>query len=334
MKNINQKENIFIFVADSLRYDYTPESIKSEGTLLRGLAPSLHTPVSFPSLIISKDPRNHSVRGFEDEMSPALDTLFDYFENGSFYDNEIDPIRNQVLKNTPRPKELKEIEPPFAYVERAMDTHIPYGDMGHGNELQTHRDEKSETSVEKSRDLKNDYKKGVNSVENHFWSHVETLEERGLREDTLIIFTSDHGEMLGERVNGKRRYAHVHPMARELIEVPIVFLDAEIDKKQMRLIDVSETCLQITKNQSLQSDGKDIREESVKEGTTVVNGYVSYENKWKFAEGRWEPDSYLKLKKDILREDLRILANKKIGIELFGRPGKPRNSSDIENIDL
>jgi len=85
------KKNIFIFVADALRYDHLPESIASQGTVLKTLAPSLHTPVSFPSIITGRrSPENHNVRNFNTILNPEYETIFDRFERerSSYYDHE------------------------------------------------------------------------------------------------------------------------------------------------------------------------------------------------------------------------------------------------------
>jgi hypothetical protein len=321
-------ENVFIFVADSLRYDYVPESIAEEGKVINTLAPSLHTPVSFASLVTGKSPEKHSVRGFNDTLSSHHKTIFDFFENGSFYDNELDPVRNTVLKNTPEAKELEEIEPPFVYIERAMDTHIPYGEMGHGNELLAHQKEASDEA--RNRDVRKNYKKGVRSVEKHFWSHIETLKDRNLKEDTLIIFTSDHGEFLGERVNLRKRYAHAHPMHEELVEVPTVFLNKDINSESARFIDLVETSLKSTKNKSLNSDSVDLRRETPKKGKSLIDGYTSFNTDWKF-ENKWKPtNGRINLNLSVAREDLRMILSKFDRDHLIPRPGDTSKISDLD----
>jgi arylsulfatase A-like enzyme len=53
----------------------------------------------------------------------------------------------------------------------------------------------------------------------------DQIVERGLLDDTLIVFTSDHGQALGEWSNGGR-FGHGHPMCPENLETPIVFIGA------------------------------------------------------------------------------------------------------------
>lgn len=304
-------ENIFIFVADTLRYDHVPEDIAEEGNLVRTLAPSLHTPVSFSSLVTGKSPENHNVRGFTDTLNPSFATIFDRFENGSFYDNPGDPIRTHVLGNAPEAKELEDMEEPFVYIERAMEAHSPYNEIKHGNELDETKGENYIDSFDSDEEIRKKYKEGSKGVAKHFWSHVEKLKELNLYEDTLIIFTSDHGEFLGDRVNAKKRYLHNHPMAKELVEVPTVFLNEDVSANKMRLIDLPETCLRLLDKEGLKNEGDSIlRGETSSEGTALIEGYASFHTEWKYKEdGRWAPKRPLELKKDIFVEDLKIMKN-------------------------
>jgi len=53
---------------------------------------------------------------------------------------------------------------------------------------------------------------------------VETLEERGLREDTMIVFTSDHGEMFGDYNDMAKGNFY-----EEVIRVPTIVVPPEND---------------------------------------------------------------------------------------------------------
>jgi len=172
-------KNIFIFVADALRYDHLPESIASQGTVLKTLAPSLHTPVSFPSIITGRSPENHNVRNFNTILNPEYETIFDRFERerSSYYDHEDDAMRKNVFRNLPSSKEIEEMEEPFIQVERAMETHTPYNQMHHGNKLKTVPDGDYTRSFESDSKLEQKYREGVKGVEQHFWSHVKSLKK-------------------------------------------------------------------------------------------------------------------------------------------------------------
>ena len=126
-----------------------------------------------------------------------------------------------VLKKYARKVELTRMEPPFIWVERMMETHIPYGLIRHGNDLPSGEAATSNKTligvewlkeVAKRGNLKFEYRKGVSKLEEHFWFHMDSLQDRGLLNETLVIFTSDHGELLGERILFKKGYGH-GPMA-------------------------------------------------------------------------------------------------------------------------
>ncbi|MDY6766076.1 MAG: hypothetical protein SVW77_01805, partial [Candidatus Nanohaloarchaea archaeon] len=186
------KQNLFIFVADSLRYDYLPETVAAEGTVIPTLAPSPRSPSSFASLVTGKAVRSHAVRSFHDTLSPSHTTLFDRFEEGSYYDHEDDPVRKTVLQHAPPTKELAELDQGFVFFERAMESHFPYNEIPHGNPLKHQDMDAGELSQYSRRELRQRYQEGVDGVADHFWDHVQELEDRGLRENTLIVFTSDH----------------------------------------------------------------------------------------------------------------------------------------------
>jgi arylsulfatase A-like enzyme len=74
---------------------------------------------------------------------------------------------------------------------------------------------------------------------------LEGLEERGLKENTLVVFVSDHGEEFYEHGG----FEHGHTMYDELIKVPLMFsLPGEISpgkriSRQVRMMDVMPTIL-------------------------------------------------------------------------------------------
>jgi hypothetical protein len=76
---------------------------------------------------------------------------------------------------------------------------------------------------------------------------LEGLEDRGLRENTLIVFLSDHGEEFFDHGG----FEHGHTLFDELIKVPLIFslpgiipANARVDD-QVRLLDVLPTILDL-----------------------------------------------------------------------------------------
>lgn len=254
-------KNIYIYVSDALRYDHLPKSVSEGSKSIPTLAPAAYTPISFSSLVTGNDPRNHGVRSFYDSLE--TENVFDLFDNHCYYDHPEDAMCKNAFRDYSTSKEIEDMEEPFIYVERALDTHEPYGKIGHGNSIP------SETSDD--RDLEKRYNSGVESTEEHFRSHVEKLKDLGIYEDTLVIFTSDHGELLGEKKVFRERQGHNKPMCKELNVVPTVFVNHDVDFERMRLIDLIPTALSIIGKETEQSyDGVDLTEELPDKGYSML----------------------------------------------------------------
>jgi arylsulfatase A-like enzyme len=56
-------------------------------------------------------------------------------------------------------------------------------------------------------------------VDNHIGELMVELQERGLAENTLVVVTSDHGELFGEH----GLFEHTNSLYREVIQVPLIF---------------------------------------------------------------------------------------------------------------
>jgi arylsulfatase A-like enzyme len=94
------------------------------------------------------------------------------------------------------------------------------------------------------------YDGGVTVSDQYIGKLLETLDRLGLREDTLIVVTSDHGEDLGDR-SPPRPGNHGHALWDELLLVPLILFDPTREypiqrvPSQVRLIDVMPTVLDI-----------------------------------------------------------------------------------------
>jgi len=67
-------------------------------------------------------------------------------------------------------------------------------------------------------EMRRRYAVEVEYVDQYVGSLVELLKERGIYDDSLVIFTSDHGECLGER----SYFGHVQFLTNELLGVPLI----------------------------------------------------------------------------------------------------------------
>lgn len=330
-------KNVYIYVSDALRYDHMPDSIASEGNVIPTLSPAGYSPIAFTSMVSGKDPRNHNVRAFYDRID--VETAFDKFDNHCYYDHPDDIMTKQVFGNYVTAKELKEMEEPFFYVERALETHRPYARVGHGNEIPEEH--------EYDKPIEEEYKAGAEKSEEHFWRHIEELKEMGVYEDTLVIFTSDHGEWIGEEVLGKIRRDHNRPVRRELSIVPTVFLNYDNDEswERMRTIDIIPTALDIVGREPI-GDGVSLLQEQPDTGyamlqinTTplITTGCIwKYNGEWEIKSGKWKVDFATKFI-DFINPARKRLRNSKIGDWL--RPDveidkKEKDNSETEDIDF
>ena len=67
--------NIVIFVCDSLRWDYTPQSVIDKGITIKTIAASLYTAPSFPSIISGLYPPKTGIYNWEVKISNYIKGL-------------------------------------------------------------------------------------------------------------------------------------------------------------------------------------------------------------------------------------------------------------------
>ena len=90
------------------------------------------------------------------------------------------------------------------------------------------------------------YEAEIRSMDRSLGRLLAELDERGLLDSTLVVFTSDHGEEFGE--HGSQGW-HSHTLYDELLRVPLVFRfpgqrwAGRRVQRQVRLIDVAPTVL-------------------------------------------------------------------------------------------
>lgn len=94
------------------------------------------------------------------------------------------------------------------------------------------------------------YLGGVNHMDSCFGDILDHLKELDLLENTIIIFTSDHGEEFGEHNETFFYNAHAHSLYDELLKVPLIlFIPGNNNYKnitvshQVALIDIMPTIL-------------------------------------------------------------------------------------------
>jgi hypothetical protein len=224
-------KNIMIFVSDSLRWDYLPQSIAKRGVTFRTVASSLHTASSFPSMVTGLYPTGHGVYDFYGRLPANMISLMNlegyntslWNENTWMKDGSPDPTTLHVLLRQPKRVSLEDMAPPFIFLEDEKGGHCPYGwpyaDEGYKEWecirfLRDHAREGAERMRER-------YKQSIERSATVFETRMKTLVQRGILEDTLAIFTSDHGELLGEYGG---HFGHGEIACPEVVYVPTVFI--------------------------------------------------------------------------------------------------------------
>jgi arylsulfatase A-like enzyme len=123
--------------------------------------------------------------------------------------------------------ELDRLEEPFFGWVHYFDMHEPRnydrGDLGEHDE----------------------YGAAMGLVDDHVGSLLDALEDRGLREDTLIVLTADHGEALDDH----GYTGHGRQLYEEEVRVPLVFAHPDVESAtvadQVRTIDLAPTVLDL-----------------------------------------------------------------------------------------
>lgn len=240
-------DNLFVYVGDAVRSDYAPEPLLDSGLVFETAAASIHSPPSFASLSTGCHPPTHGVYGFDNRVTDGILTLFDLDVEETRFVNSVrdnpegtDPIFS-VLDIDPTNVDgpLDSLDRPFAVMERGPGGHAPYGDF-EGTAWEYFRTRGDAPA----RRFQEEYEAAVKADFALFERRLSTLAERDLLESTLVVYTSDHGELLGEG----GMLGHNGPMRPELIEVPTVFVhpslpSIHVDDRYFRHVDLLPTLL-------------------------------------------------------------------------------------------
>lgn len=235
--------NAYIFIADALRWDYLPESVRNRGIARKTIAASTLSPTSFASLTSGLYPPAHGVKTFAHQLPLGRNWLLDLDNlNTSFWQStNSDPIYDVLNQSQSKKQRVDTMEPPFINIERELLSHAPYG----------YTEEETDTSItagdfldDKSRNLeklRERYHLGAKRAGSVFEERLDILEDRGILDETMVIFTSDHGELLGEYAS----LGHIFPLVPEMVQVPTVFFHPDGEQPSLRgvlsHVDISAT---------------------------------------------------------------------------------------------
>jgi len=234
--------NVVVFISDALRHDHLPAALAEEGLALKTVAASIDTSTSIPSMVTGLRPPRHGVFSFNHRLPEATTSIFDLGDYDTGFYNAAGPEDglNSVLRHDELTR-LEALDPPFCYVERDHGGHHPFAGIGYDEGLEAFREEFS-GDVEKTRRT---YAAAIEASAERFRDRIRTLEERDLLEETLLVFTSDHGELLGE----DGWVGHLTPVYPEVVYVPTLFVHpglpdaADLDQPFMGHVDLLPTLL-------------------------------------------------------------------------------------------
>jgi len=220
-------DNVLIYVADSLRYDALPTSVSERGVTVRTAAASTYTASSIPSMASGRYPAAHRVWNFDDVL-PETPELLAGATAGTDLRNVWDHVEspaekppNRILRVT-EARTLNDVAEPFVLFVHDKGAHAPYD---YTNVPWETSREFFEHYAGRTEDLRGLYRRGAATTADRFLGMVDELRDRGLYQNTLVVFTSDHGELLSEPSRGGL-YAHGSPVCPELVYVPTVFMGA------------------------------------------------------------------------------------------------------------
>ncbi|WP_165351491.1 sulfatase-like hydrolase/transferase [Halogeometricum borinquense] len=170
-------------------------------------------------------------------------TVFDAFPNTSFHRNRGSLENVLGITGSVEDADPTELEPPFVAIERDLVTHAPFGERPE-DEDQRFDGNRAYFSERRSRStIVSEYEHASERAVERLEQRMATLRERGLLDDTLVIFTADHGEILGE-YGLMTHGSHVCP---ELVRVPTIFCTDEVtlDEQVISQADIVPTALSL-----------------------------------------------------------------------------------------
>jgi len=184
--------------------------------------------------------------------------------NVRFDPEESESVIVETLDTTlSSPELLGDIEEPFFVMERGPGGHAPYVRDSDGSNGKEYFESRSDASKSQFRQ---EYDQAVSEDVDWFFSRINELDERGILDETLVIYTSDHGELLGE----EGMTGHSLPMHPKHVYVPTVFIHPNLSRavrreSLVRHVDLAPTILSLIGSDSqnlVATKGRDLTENS------------------------------------------------------------------------
>jgi arylsulfatase A-like enzyme len=240
------------------------------------------------SMVTGLYAHHHGYLHWDAELDPSVDSLFGAFAQHGYEVGTFVFDRNYLFKDLPAANVIgtsETLDGAVAWLEEVRDrpfflffhnwaTHMPY-DILHSErkdwlaakrEVISGIQSDSASALEGTREA---YRKAVErQSEVLVASLLEWLESRGLRDDTVLAFLSDHGESWGERFADKEDVQGVYHMHGatlhdEIVQVPLVLsapgrLDPAVVHSQVRSVDLAPTLLDLAGVAPIDADGESL----------------------------------------------------------------------------
>lgn len=261
----SEVDNILLYISDSLRYDELPKKIKSNSVWGRAISASTFTGSGYPSILTGKYPSNHQVWALTEKLQDRpelLETNPNAGIDATTVWSSVSEAENKPPLRMCHEQEnttLSDIGSPFTLVIHDIGGHMIYGRSGQ-DKWDSHSEFFSDLGQD-DHEVRELYRDSVNESIDRFFEICWELKSRDQFEDTLIILTSDHGELLGEYGG---LYDHGAPIVPELVSVPIAFLGSGLPTGRrldslLSTTDIVPTIFSaLGKIQPNQVDGRDV----------------------------------------------------------------------------
>jgi arylsulfatase A-like enzyme len=280
--------NLVVYVSDALRSDHvgcygarrvhtpTIDELAASGVRFdQTIAAAPWTCPSTTSMITGLYPHRHGYLHWDATLDPAIPTLFTVaaahgYATGSFVFDENYLFKSFADANVAGTSETLDgvVEwlrahrsEPFVLWFHSWATHMPY-DILHAERKEWLAAKDAIIEGIQSGDaagleaLRDGYARSVErSSETFLAGFLEALDSLGLREETVLAFTSDHGESWGERFADKEAVKgtyHMHgaTVYDEIVDVPLIVsapgrVEPGVVGSQVSLVDLTPTLLDL-----------------------------------------------------------------------------------------
>jgi arylsulfatase A-like enzyme len=250
--------NVLMYVCDALRWDELPQAASERGVIFKTVAQSTWSPPCFTTLSTGLYPEQHGVFKYTHRLADGVETVYDIDGLDGAYYNKHPNDRLADVFGVPQDRTVDELEKPFFYLERDLTTHAPYDEV----ESTDAGAYLGEVGCDWDR-IVEDYRAGVRKSLSLFEERLESLRERDALDETLVVLTADHGEILGEHGD----IAHSNPTCPEIAHVPAVFIHPNLsaadfqvdpDSEIIEQVDIVETVLSLAGFDDIVTNGVDI----------------------------------------------------------------------------